>query len=288
MIINTNAGEYDGTATNDIQCALEQRGESTSLGNQALQPTSSEEPLHNSQHAHGRNISTSIPLQQLPHEQHLSSLGTDLNLGQVSFVGNWSSANRKGVPDDPGFLYAKIRSSRPSSESRRRFFPKEHERIRTSDSSDCSEVTYIDLRRPESAIVNSVFDHGTIYNLLLQSTAECCPSAIAEYISTHRLVSLYAGQLQLIQTLTNMQSGNIFKEMYRTGKEMAPICLVVRDRLRDLRSALRACRERCSESGYSLVVIDQVLFSQRNQYTDRHSPILTDTEDEDWEDAVES
>ena len=292
LISNANVGQTPGIMSKhqfNGQPQIEQYGkdpEATTLASQAA--SSADAPRKGGDKCEN-NICNASNLCQ--HEQHPGSTRSEVYMDEVDLVSNWSTTDGNISVSESGFIYAKISSSRKSFEVHRdndfkdQNFPLRRKPIKSPVDFVQSDASF---RSPKPDIKGNRVDFSSIHQQLLQSTLERFPSVVADYVSACRLIAMFEGHLHLLEVLRYDQAASLPLEKCDVGHAPASAQKTLRDQLKELRRSLRLMRKRCIQAGHSLAEIDMVLRPQITKSAPDDAALLTDTDDEDWKDAVES
>ena len=119
----------------------------------------------------------------------------------------------------------------------------------------------LEPRRNESAEVG--IDPAAIHHILRQSLASIYPPEVVKYISLQQVITLCENHIDLLDRRPSVQRSAVGKMkersyVYRSHPAAArPSMVELRDRLVELRTAIKVSREQCIEAGYSLSEMDK-------------------------------
>lgn len=134
------------------------------------------------------------------------------------------------------------------------------------------------------------FNTRAVHNMLQQSLLEAYPPCIADYISLNNLLTLCINHLKLLwhSATIHAQSGNCEKLRDEQIGIDTPSFILISNQIKDIQHALKGLRHQCTEAGYSLSIIDQLLLPAGNTH---HEPFVSagieNSDDEDWKDVSE-
>ncbi|KAF6223268.1 hypothetical protein HO133_000110 [Letharia lupina] len=118
-------------------------------------------------------------------------------------------------------------------------------------------------RQPESS--ENEVDHGAIHRILRQSLASIYPPEVVEYVSLWQVTTLCEDHIHLLDKRPSIQmsaTGKVKEIPYvddGTSASAQPSMISLRDRLIELRNAIKLSREHCIQAGHSLSELDKLL-----------------------------
>ena len=140
-------------------------------------------------------------------------------------------------------------------------------------------------------------DYGTIHRILRQSLATVYPSEVVEYVSLRRFITLCEDHMELLHQRPNVQmspKGKAKEVSYvvneNTPASSRPPMISLRDRLVELRKAIKVSRGQCIQAGYSLSELDNLLSpTGSGSYAPaNHPPPMPGTDGEDDNSSIYS
>lgn len=166
------------------------------------------------------------------HDYHITSVDYRSFLDEPDDINNQYMENLSEEGNKSSFLYAEF-----SKNSQ----PRQHE-------------------SPESRI-----DRGAIHHVLRESLAVMYPPQVVEYISLRQVTTLCENHIDLLDKSPSVQMlaiGKMKEISYVNDGAPAsarPSMINLRDRLIELRNAIKISRKRCIQAGYSLSELDRLL-----------------------------
>ena len=138
-----------------------------------------------------------------------------------------------------------------------------------SEEGNTSSILYAEFskqsqpRQLESSEVG--IDCGAIHGTLRQSLATLYPREVVEYISLRQVTTLCEGHIDLLDKRPGIHMSNSGKMKRKAPVDDASLTparlsmIALKNRLIELRSAIRVSREQCIQAGYSLSELDKLL-----------------------------
>ena len=286
MISGSKTSPMAGTIEPYHRIQLEQHDEFSGPGTLATQASASGNPPPKPSHEDGSNTGVATPDARVWPEQHLKPLANHHLVDEVDVTSRASSTLVKGDANGTRYLHTNMITSRETLQTHRNGLFNGYEITQRDQSGD----TVAHDTRFEGPLPNTEgvkIDYGAMHDLLLQSTAEIYPAELSSYISTNRLVIQFETHLHLLRTFPYNQTATYINGSYRSKNGLSTAYDMIRDRLIDLQHKLEISRQRCIRAGYSTAEIDTALFPPRNQCHTERVLSSTDSDDEDWRDALE-
>ncbi|KAL9637259.1 MAG: hypothetical protein Q9164_002304 [Protoblastenia rupestris] len=286
MISGSKTSPMAGTIDPYHRIQLEQRDEFSGPGTLATQESTSGNPPPKSSCEDGPNTGVATPDARVWHEQHLKPLANHHLVDEVDVTSKATSTLVKEDANGTRYLHTNMITSRETLQTHRNGLFNGYE-IAQRDQSGDSVAHDTCFQDPLPNTEGVKIDYGAMHDLLLQSTAEIYPAEVSSYISTHRLVMQFETHLHLLRTFPSNQTATYTNGYYRSKNGLSTAYDMIRDQLIDLRHKLEISRQRCTRAGYSIAEINKALFPPSNQCHTERVLSPTDSDDDDWRDALE-
>ena len=122
----------------------------------------------------------------------------------------------------------------------------------------------LEPRRNESSA--SEIDTVAIHDVLRQSLASIYPPEVVKYISLRQVITLCEDHIDFLDRRPSIQKqavGRTKERSYMSSNARAtarPSMVELRDRLKELKKAIKVSREQCIRAGHTLLELDKLLF----------------------------
>lgn len=139
-------------------------------------------------------------------------------------------------------------------------------------------------------------DYGATHRILRQSLASIYPSEVVEYVSLRQVTNLCENHIILLHKRPSIQICALGKMRHTshvddgTPASARSTIIDLRNRLIELRRAIKVSRQQCIQAGYSLSELDILLFppGSGSYVSDNRTPPIPKTDDEDDSSSVYS